>query len=143
MDWLTPQLILTTNAPLPNGHYSQAVVARGFVFVAAQLPIVPGTDREIEACVSAQTHQVISNVAAVLAAARSSLDHLVSVSVFVTDMDHWPIVDCIYSARLGSHRPARAVTVSPQLHLGAMVALQAIAVTSDRCTPPTPHAMQR
>jgi len=125
------ELIDTPRAPAANGHYSQAVVAHGFVFVAAQLPIIPGTDGNLlPAGIEAQTQQALANVAAILEAAGSGLDQLVSVSVFVTDISHWPAVDRVYGARLKQHRPARTVVVSPQLHLGALVALQAVAVTA-------------
>ena len=117
-------------APPANGHYSQAVAANGFLFLSGQLPIVPGAEPRIPDGIEAQAEQVLANIAAILEAAGSGVDRLVSVTVFVTDIAFWPAVDRVYSARLGNHRPARAVLVSPQLHLGASVVMQAIALAA-------------
>jgi 2-iminobutanoate/2-iminopropanoate deaminase len=126
MNSITP--ILTDKAPLPAGHYSQAVVANGLVFVAGQLPIVPDGGKEIPVGIEAQTRQALVNVAAILEAAGSSLEKLVSVTVYVSDIGDWPAVNRVYAEALGDHRPARAVAVSPQLHFGALVEIQAIAL---------------
>jgi 2-iminobutanoate/2-iminopropanoate deaminase len=120
--------VLTDEAPLPGGHYSQAVIANGLVFVAGQLPIVPRAGKEIPVGIEAQTRQALANVAAVLEAAGSSLNKLVSVTIYVSDIGDWPSVNRIYAEALGDHRPARAVAVSPQLHFGALVEIQAIAL---------------
>src|SRR5690242_10691218 len=80
------QAVETTEAPLPGGHYSQAMVANGFIFVAGQLPIKPGSRNEIPAGIDAQTRQALSNVEAILHAANSGLDRVVSVTVYVTDI---------------------------------------------------------
>lgn len=116
--------ILTDAAPAPQGHYSQAIAVNGLIFVAAQLPIAP--DGSIPETIEAQCDVVLDNVAAILEAAGSGLDRLVSVSIYVTDIANWPRVNSGYAARLGEHRPARGVFVSPQLHLGAGIAIQAI-----------------
>jgi 2-iminobutanoate/2-iminopropanoate deaminase len=113
--------------PQPRGHYSQAVTANGFVFVAGQLPLVVGSDDAVPKGIEAQTRQVLRNVGHVLEAAGSGLDKLVSVTVYVTDIADWPIVNRIYAEMLGDHRPARTVAVSPQLHFGCLVEIQAIA----------------
>jgi 2-iminobutanoate/2-iminopropanoate deaminase len=105
----------------PRGHYSQAVTTNGFVFVAGQLPLVAGRDDAVPAGIEAQTRQALSNVSRILEAAGSGLDKLVSVTVYVTDIADWPIVNRIYAEILGDHRPARTVAVSPQLHFGCLV----------------------
>lgn len=122
------RMINTPDAPNANGHYSQAIVANGFVFVSGQLPVTPYTHGELAQGVEAQMHQLISNLSNMLEVAKSNLNRLVSVTVFVTDIDLWPTVDRVYRDRMSKHRPARAIVVSPQLHLGASVALQAVAV---------------
>ena len=58
-------------------------------------------------------------------AADSSLDRVVSVTVYVTDIANWPEVNRVYADVLGKHRPARVVAVSPQLHFGSLVEIQA------------------
>jgi 2-iminobutanoate/2-iminopropanoate deaminase len=121
--------IETAQAPPPGGHYSQAVVANGFVFVSGQLPIKPGGGHEIPVGIEAQTRQALSNVDAILRAANSGLDHVVSVTVYVTDIANWPKVNQVYAEVFGSHRPARIVAVSKELHFGSLVEIQATAVT--------------
>jgi 2-iminobutanoate/2-iminopropanoate deaminase len=124
----TLQLIETAEAPPPGGHYSQAIIANGFVFVAGQLPIKLGGRNEIPAGIDAQTRQALSNVDAILRAANSSLDRVVSVTVYVTDIANWPEVNRVYADVFGKHRPARVVAVSPQLHFGSLVEIQAVAL---------------
>jgi 2-iminobutanoate/2-iminopropanoate deaminase len=121
------QYVRSDLGPQPRGHYSQAVTANGFVFVAGQLPLVVGSDDAVPKGIEAQTRQVLRNVGHVLEAAGSGLDKLVSVTVYVTDIADWPIVNRIYAEMLGDHRPARTVAVSPQLHFGCLVEIQAIA----------------
>ncbi|HEY0296862.1 MAG TPA: RidA family protein [Bordetella sp.] len=120
--------VLTPKAPAPGGHYSQAVAANGFVFVAGQLPFTVDPPGQIPAGIEAQTRQALENVRQVLEAAGSGLDRLVSVTVFVTDMADWPEVNRVYADVLGAHRPARAVAVSPQLHHGCLVEILATAL---------------
>ena len=118
----------TSQAPPAGGHYSQALVANGFVFVSGQLPIKPGGGREIPAGIEAQTRQALFNVDAILRAANSGLDRVVSVTVYVTDISNWPEVNRVYADVFGQHRPARVVAVSPQLHFGSLVEIQAVAL---------------
>lgn len=120
--------VSSDKAPAPGGHYSQAVIANGLVFVAGQLPIVPSGGTELPIGVEAQTGQALANVAAILEAAGSSLKKLVSVTIYLTDIAYWPAVDRVYAAFLLDHRPARAVAVSSQLHLGALIEIQAVAL---------------
>jgi 2-iminobutanoate/2-iminopropanoate deaminase len=120
------QYVRSDLGPQPRGHYSQAVTANGFVFVAGQLPLFVGDDA-VPKGIEAQTRQALRNVSHVLEAAGSGLDKLVSVTVYVTDIADWPIVNRIYAEILGDHRPARTVAVSPQLHFGCLVEIQAIA----------------
>jgi 2-iminobutanoate/2-iminopropanoate deaminase len=119
--------ISTNAAPLPSGHYSQAIAANGFLFVSGQLPIVPGT-LEIPEGAAAQTRQALANVEAILRASGAGLEHVVSTTVYVTDISHWPEINKVYAELFGEHRPARAVAVSPQLHFGCLVEVQGVAL---------------
>ena len=69
----------------------------------------------------------MKNVEAVLEAAGSDLDRLVSVTIYVTDMSYWPKVNEIFARFLGDHRPARAVVPVLPLRHGAFLEIQAIA----------------
>ena len=121
------ETISTPLAPAARGHYSQAVVHGGLVFVAGQLPIVPGDpDRKLVDFV-AQAYQVIDNVLGILEAAGSSAGGIVKATVYIADIAHWPDFNRIYAERLGSHRPARTVVPVAQLHYGYLVEMDVIA----------------
>jgi 2-iminobutanoate/2-iminopropanoate deaminase len=119
--------IETGEAPLARGHYSQAVVHDGLVYVAGQLPIDPARPDAPPGDIRAQTRQVLDNVEAILHAAGSDLSQLLQVTVYVTDLSLWAEVNEVYGARLGLHRPARAIVPVAALHRGFQVEIQAIA----------------
>ena len=121
--------ITTDRAPAAGGHYSQAIVHAGLVYVAGQLPLVPADAqrRLASASFEEQAEQVISNVIAVVEAAGSGLERILRTTVYVAGMEHWPAFNAIYARRLGSHRPARTVVPVPGLHYGFLVEMDAIA----------------
>jgi len=116
-----------TMAP-PGGHYSHAVTAGGMVFVSGQLPIAPDGRKLDTAPFEEQARQVLDNVAQALAAAGSSIDRLVQVRVYVTDIATWPAFNALYAAWAGAARPARAVVPVPQLHYGFKIEVEAVAL---------------
>lgn len=125
--------ISTPDAPKPAGHYSQAVVHGGLVYVAGMLPLDPATGALVPGDIGVQTERTLRNVEAVLEAAGSDLDRLVSVTIFVTDVALWPKVNEAFARCLGDHRPARAVVPVLPLRHGALLEIQAIAaVDPDR-----------
>ncbi|CAM3587452.1 RidA family protein [Bordetella flabilis] len=120
--------IQTAAAPLPAGHYSQAIKANGFVYVSGQLPFAPGAQRVMPPGIAAQARQCLENLAAILAAAGTSLDQLASVQIFIPDVSLWPEVNSVYEAFMGKARPARTVVPTGALHHGALIELNAVAV---------------
>lgn len=101
--------IHTDAAPQPAGHYSQAVVYGGVVYVAGMLgqdPANPGADIGGPA---EQARQALRNVEKVLEAAGSGLDCVVRMEIFVSDVEHWGPVNEVYSEIMGDHKPARAI----------------------------------
>lgn len=134
------QFIETENAPLPAGHYSQAVAVNGLVFVAGILPIVPNSDRRIPEGIAAQAQQALDNLHAILHAANSGLDQLVSVQLFIPSIDTWGAVNDVYRNALGAHKPARTVIPCGPLHYGALIEINAVAaVSSSQTTSTTPN----
>jgi len=121
------QTIATPFAPAAAGHYSQAVVHGGLVFVAGQLPIVPAEPQRKLAAFDEQAHQVITNVLEILEAAGSSADLILKATVYIADIAHWPAFNRIYGERLGAHKPARTVVPVPGLHYGYLVEMDVIA----------------
>lgn len=119
--------VATDKAPTPAGHYSQAVVHGGCVWVAGQMPFDPA-DREAPlGDVEDQVRQTFANVEAVLAAAGSGLDRLLQVTIFVSDPSLWGRVNAVYAELLGDHRPARAVIPCGPLKRGAVLEVTAVA----------------
>ncbi|MGH7669299.1 MAG: RidA family protein [Gemmatimonadaceae bacterium] len=124
------QSINTPNAPQPAGHYAQAIVHGGLVYVAGQLPLDPATGNVVGPDdAEAQTEQVLRNIDAVLRTAGSGLDRLLSVTVFVSGRDLWTPVNAAYARMLGDHRPARAIVPVGELKPGCLIEIQAIAAT--------------
>ncbi|KAG4417602.1 hypothetical protein IFR04_009247 [Cadophora malorum] len=98
--------IYTDKAPKPRPVYNQAIVANGLVFCSGQLP----KDLEgkiVEGTVQDRTHQCIANLCAVLEAAGSSLEKVVEVNVFLSDMADFAKMNEIYEQYWGDVKPAR------------------------------------
>ncbi len=119
--------ILTPDAPGPGGHYSQAIVHQGLVWVAGLLPIDPVTGEKILGGIEEQTGQVLRNLAAILTAAGSSPDRVLRTTVFVADIELWGRINAVYADFFGPHRPARTVVPVPGLHYGFAIELDAVA----------------
>ncbi len=117
----------TADAPRPAGHYSQAIVHNGFVFVAGQLPIVPGQKEHRPGSVAQQAEQTLRNIEAILSAAGSGLDRVVSMTIYVSDIEHWGDVNTTYTRLMGLHKPARAVVPVKDLHYGYALEIQCVA----------------
>ncbi|MFH8484924.1 RidA family protein [Streptomyces longisporoflavus] len=111
----------------PAGHYSHIATHRGVAYISGQLPVPPDGSRLAEEPFEVQARQVLSNLDACLAAAGTSRERLLSVTVHVTDIGDWPTFDRLYAHWLGAHRPARAVAGVQELHYGAAVEVHAIA----------------
>lgn len=120
--------ILTDRAPAPAGHYSQATVADGHVYISGQLPIRPDGVSLSESGFDVQATQALENVLAILAAAGGTPQHLARVTAYIVGVDNWPRFNAIYAAMLPDARPARTVVPVPELHYGFLVEIEAIAI---------------
>lgn len=125
------EYIVTPNAPLPRGHYAQATKANGLVFVSGQLPLENVDGVVLPEGLDAQVNQALSNVREVLLAAGSDVDKLLSVQIYVSDIENWPRVNELYRAFIGADAPARTVVPCGHLHYGAHVEISAIALSGD------------
>jgi 2-iminobutanoate/2-iminopropanoate deaminase len=123
--------IQTEKAPIPAGHYSQAVAYNGLVFVAGQLAIDPQTGERKLGSIEEQTEQALKNVSEILKAAGSDLKLVLKMTVYVADIGLWERVNQVYSRVMGEHRPARAVIPTGELHHGFLIEIDAIAATDD------------
>ena len=121
--------IKTPKAPKAGGHYSQATVYNGLVFVAGQLSIDPATGERKLGSIEEQTEQALANVHAILKAAGSDWDRVLKVNISVSDIELWEAVNKVYARILGENRPARAVIPCGKLHYGFLLEIEAIAAT--------------
>ena len=119
--------ISTPNAPKAGGHYSQAVVHNGVVYISGQLAIDPKSGERNLGPIEEQTGQALRNVIAIAEAAGSDLNHILKTTVYISDIELWGKVNEIYAQFFGDHRPARAVVPTKELHFGFLVEIEAVA----------------
>ena len=124
------KMIFTNDAPTPAGHYSQAIVHGGLVYVSGQLAIDPQTEKPRSGTIEEQTELALRNLAAILEAAGSGIEHVIKTTVYVSNIDLWGRVNQTYAAFFGEHRPARAVVPSRDLHFGCLVEIDAVAAVA-------------
>ncbi|MFT6144405.1 MAG: 2-iminobutanoate/2-iminopropanoate deaminase [Myxococcota bacterium] len=120
--------IHTDNAPAAIGPYSQAVVGGGFCFCSGQIPMDPMTGELVGSDVTAQTHQVLKNLRAVLNAAGTDFDRVTKCVVFLQDMDDFDAMNAVYAQHMGDARPARAAVQVSKLPRGVRVEIDAVAL---------------
>jgi 2-iminobutanoate/2-iminopropanoate deaminase len=122
--------VATQQAPAAIGPYSQAVIAGNLVFTAGQIALDPASMEMVGDDVAAQTDQVLTNLAAVLAEAGCTFSDVVKTTVYLADMADFPIMNEVYAKHLGNHRPARAAVQAAALPKGGLVEIDAVAVRS-------------
>lgn len=124
---MTREIIATSAAPAAIGPYSQGVSTGTLIFTAGQIGLDPASGKLAEG-VENQARQVMTNLAAVLAAGGSSLDHVVKTTIFLQNMADFAAVNAIYGAAFSGTPPARSTVQVAGLPLGALVEIEAIAV---------------
>jgi len=125
------EIIHTSNAPEAIGTYSQAVKVGDVVYMSGQIPLVPETMTVVNGDFSAQVHQVFDNLSAVAEAAGGSLQDIVKLNIFLTDLSYFGTVNEIMAEYFQQPYPARAaigvsslpkevpVEMDAVMHLGA------------------------
>jgi reactive intermediate/imine deaminase len=122
------QPVETPQAPKAIGPYAQAIRADGIVYTSGQIGINPATGALVPGGIEAQTRRVLENLKAVLAAAGSSLDRVLRVGVYLTDLGHFQAMNRIFAEYLDSYRPARSTVGVAALPMGALVEMDMIAL---------------
>lgn len=117
-------------APAAVGPYVHAVEANGLIFTSGQLGLIPESGVLPES-VEAQTHQSLKNLAVVLEAAGSSLEHVVKTSVFLDDINDFAKVNEIYAQYFKGETPARSCVQVAKLPKGGLVEIEVIAVKAE------------
>lgn len=117
--------------PIPKGHYSPGIVHNGLVYVSGQLPMDLVTREPFAGAIEEQTELALRNVEAVLHAAGSDLNHVVQMTIYISDIELWGKVNETYARVMGEHRPARAIVPVNELHFGTQIEIQAIAAVKE------------
>jgi 2-iminobutanoate/2-iminopropanoate deaminase len=124
-------VISTPDAPKAIGPYSQAIRANGFVFVSGQVAIDPATQQVIDGDVAAQTERVLKNLAAILGAAGSNLQHVVRSTVFLKNMGDFGAMNEVYAKHFTIAPPARSTVEAARLPKDVLVEIDVIALATD------------
>ncbi len=121
-------IIHTENAPEAIGTYSQAVKVESTVYLSGQIPLVPATMTLVAGGIEDQIEQVFNNLSAVCEAAGGSLQHIVKLNIYLTDLGNFPIVNEVMARHFQEPYPARAAIGVNELPKGAGVEMDAIMV---------------
>lgn len=121
-------IINTPSAPAAIGPYAQAVRSGNTLYLSGQVPLDPVTGTLVEGDIREQANRIFDNIAAVCLAAGGSLDSLVRVGIYLTDLSLFAQVNEVMAQRLAEPYPARSTIGVTALPLGAAIEMDAIAV---------------
>ena len=127
-------IVKTNNAPQAIGPYSQAVKAGDTVYLAGQIPLIPETMTLENGDMRAQIQRVFENLGAVAKASGGSLQDVVKLNVYLTDLTHFPLVNEVMAQYFREPYPARAAVGVAALPKGAAVEMDAILVLGKPAT---------
>ena len=125
---MTKSVIETSAAPSAIGAYSQAVRVGQTVYLSGQIPLVPATMELVSGDIRAQVTQVFENLKAVANAAGNDLNAAVKLTVYLTDLANFPVVNELMASYFTPPYPARATVQISALPKGALVEIDAILV---------------
>ncbi len=119
--------ISTENAPKPQGAYSQAVKANGFVFVSGQVPVDMSTGIITAEGVHKETKVIFDNISAILEAAGTSTEKTVKLTIYLNDIGNIKFVNEVMNERFGENLPARSVVEVSRLPKDIGIEIDAVA----------------
>ena len=117
----------TNQAPEAIGPYSQGIKVNNVFYSSGQIPLTTAGEI-VSGGVEEQTHQVFQNLQAVLAEAGSSLNHVIKATVFIKDMDEFPVINEVYGSYFQEHQPARSCVEVARLPKDVKVEIEVIAL---------------
>jgi len=121
------ETISTKDAPQAIGPYSQAVRFNNLIFVSGQIPIEPETGKILKGNIKEQTRLILKNLSTILAAGGSSLDNVLRTTIFLTDLENYPVVNKTYAQYFNDLPPARSTVQVAKLPMDAQIEIDAIA----------------
>jgi reactive intermediate/imine deaminase len=126
---MNKSFIVTSDAPEAIGTYSQAVKIGQTTYLSGQIPFKPDTMEVVSGDIEAEIRQAFQNLQAVCLAGGGSLNHLVKVQVYLTDLSHFPIVNQVMESLFEAPYPARAAVGVAELPKGVRVEVDGIMIT--------------
>jgi len=117
----------TDSAPVAIGPYSQAISVDGWLYTSGQIALDPAIGEIVEGGFEAEAVQVLANLRQVLDSAGCSFADIVKTTVYVVDLDHFPVLNSLYGDAMGDHRPARSTVQVAALPKGALVEIDLVA----------------
>ena len=120
------QVIRTDGAPSAIGTYSQAVRSGSMLYISGQIPLDPATMEIVEGDMDAHIRRVFESLAAIAAAADGTLDQVVRLTIYLTDLNHFPLVNEVMAEYFSEPYPARAAVGVAALPKGVPVEMDAI-----------------
>ncbi len=121
-------VVSSDRAPQAIGPYSQAIKANGFLFISGQIPLDPITGQIVYGGIDNQTHQVLTNLKAVLEREGLTFNNAVKTTVFLKDMDDFALMNKVYSHYFTDEPPARACVQVARLPRDVSVEIELVAV---------------
>lgn len=121
------EIILSKEAPEPIGPYSQAIKTDNFIFISGQLGIDPKTGKLVSDNIEDQTKQALKNIENILKEAKCPLNNVIDVTIFLTDLNNFKVVNEIYSSFFKSHKPTRTTVQVAALPLNAKIEIKTVA----------------
>jgi 2-iminobutanoate/2-iminopropanoate deaminase len=121
------KIVNSDKAPAAVGPYSQAIATGKLVFLAGQIPLVPGTSDFAGTDITSQTRQCLKNIEAVLASEGLTLANVVKSTVLMQDLKDFAAMNVVYAEMFGAHKPARSTFQVAALPRGALVEIEVIA----------------
>ena len=121
------KVVKSKKAPEPIGPYSQAIVAKDFVFVSGMIAIDPATGKVVPGGVKEQTERALASLRAVLKEAGTSEKRVVKTTVFIKDASLFKEMNETYAKFFGDHKPARSTLVTGFPRDDLLVEIEAVA----------------
>ncbi|RAL00762.1 yabJ protein [Aspergillus ibericus CBS 121593] len=121
--------IFTSQAPAPFPVFSQAIVRNDTVYCSGMVGLDNKTGALVSGGVASQTDQLLRNLGAILEEAKSGLQHVLKVNVYITSMEHFSTMNEVYQKFFSAPMPARTCVAVKELPLGALVEMECVAFT--------------
>jgi reactive intermediate/imine deaminase len=123
---MSKQIIATPAAPSAIGTYSQAVRVGNTIWVSGQIPLDPKTKELVGGGIEPQARQTFANLEAIVTAAKATLDDVVKVTIFLTDLSHFALINSVMAEHFREPYPARAAIGVASLPRGALIEVECI-----------------